>query len=46
MERRYPEGLRGDILRLLSSEGTHAGKPSLAKAIQRAITRHASEPSD
>ena len=39
MERRYPEGLRGDILRLLSPEGTHAGRPSLAKAIQRAITR-------
>ncbi|MDQ4143723.1 MAG: hypothetical protein M3198_08275 [Actinomycetota bacterium] len=35
----YPEGLKGDIARLLSPEGTHGGKPSLGKAIQRAITR-------
>ena len=39
MGSRYPQGLRGDIARLLSPEGTHAGKPSPWKVIQRVITR-------
>jgi serine O-acetyltransferase len=33
------EGLKGDIARLFSDRGTHAGRPSLGRAIQRAITR-------
>ena len=32
-------GLRGDIARLFSDRGTHAGRPSLGRALQRAITR-------
>ncbi len=32
-------GLRGDIARLLGPQGTHEGRPSLAKALQRIITR-------
>lgn len=39
MEGRPPAGLRGDIARLLSARGTHAGRPSLLMALQRAITR-------
>jgi serine O-acetyltransferase len=39
MADRYPDGFRGDVARLLSSEGTHAGKPSIGKAIQRVVTR-------
>ena len=34
-----PRGLRGDVARLLSSTGTHEGKPSLGRALQRALTR-------
>src|SRR4051812_42807592 len=34
-----PSGLRGDIARLFSDRGTHAGRPSLGRAIQRAVTR-------
>ena len=34
-----PEGLRGDLARLFSDKGTHAGRPSIAGALQRAITR-------
>ena len=34
-----PSGLRGDVARLFSSRGTHGGKPSIAKAIQRLVTR-------
>lgn len=34
-----PEGLKGDIARLLSDKGTHAGRPTLGRAIQRAVTR-------
>lgn len=34
-----PKGLKGDVARLFSAAGTHAGKPSLAKAVQRALTR-------
>ncbi len=32
-------GLRGDIARLFSPEGTHEGKPSVAAAIGRVLTR-------
>lgn len=32
-------GLRGDIARLFSDKGTHAGRPSIGRAIQRAMTR-------
>jgi serine O-acetyltransferase len=35
----YPSGLRGDIARLFSPQGTKAGKPTLAGAIERAVTR-------
>ena len=34
-----PAGLKGDIARLFSDRGTHAGRPSIGKAIQRAVTR-------
>lgn len=34
-----PSGLKGDIARLFSAKGTHAGRPSLGRALQRAITR-------
>jgi serine O-acetyltransferase len=34
-----PPGLRGDIARLFSARGTHAGRPGLWLALQRAITR-------
>jgi serine O-acetyltransferase len=33
------QGLRADIQRLFSSRGTHSGKPSLGKALQRVATR-------
>ena len=32
-------GLKGDIARLFSEKGTHAGRPSIGRALQRAITR-------
>lgn len=32
-------GLRGDIARLFSEKGTHAGRPSIGRAVQRAVTR-------
>jgi serine O-acetyltransferase len=32
-------GLRGDIARLLSDSGTHEGRPTIARAIQRVLTR-------
>ena len=35
----YPPGIRGDIARLFSPEGTKAGRPSVGRAIQRAVTR-------
>lgn len=34
-----PRGLRGDLARLFSARGTHAGRPSLWRALQRALTR-------
>src|SRR5437763_11088719 len=34
-----PEGLRGDIARLFSDRGTHEGRPSLGRAIERILTR-------
>jgi serine O-acetyltransferase len=34
-----PQGLKGDIARLFSASGTHAGRPSLGRAVQRAVTR-------
>lgn len=34
-----PGGLKGDIARLFSDKGTHAGRPSIGRAIQRAVTR-------
>src|SRR5438093_11628146 len=39
MAEHLPEGLRGDIARLFSAEGTHAGRPSLGRAFQRVLTR-------
>jgi len=36
---RWPEGLRGDLARMFSAKGTHEGRPSLGKALERAITR-------
>lgn len=39
MSERYAPGLRGDISRLLSSEGTHEGAPGLRRAFQRVVTR-------
>ena len=35
----WPDGLRGDLARLFSAKGTQAGRPSLGKAVERAITR-------
>src|SRR5437870_8416931 len=34
-----PEGLRGDIARLFSDKGTHEGRPSLGRAMERVLTR-------
>ena len=34
-----PEGLRGDIARLFGDKGTHEGRPTLARAVQRVLTR-------
>ena len=34
-----PRGLRGDISRLRSSTGTHDGRPSLTRVIERVLTR-------
>ncbi len=34
-----PKGLRGDLARLLSAKGTHEGKPSPLKVVQRLVTR-------
>jgi serine O-acetyltransferase len=34
-----PRGLRGDLARLFSERGTSRGKPSLAFALERAVTR-------
>jgi serine O-acetyltransferase len=34
-----PEGLRGDIARLLSNQGTHEGRPTIGRAVQRVLTR-------
>ncbi|MCA1705192.1 MAG: hypothetical protein LC808_18815 [Actinobacteria bacterium] len=39
MAERYPEGFRGDVARLFSAGGTHGGRPSIGKAIQRVVTR-------
>lgn len=35
----YPPGLKGDIAKLFSPEGTHEGRPSLADAVVRVVTR-------
>lgn len=35
----WPPGLRGDLARLFSSQGTHEGRPSLRGAVVRAVTR-------
>ena len=35
----YPPGLRGDIAKLFSEEGTHEGKPSWRAACRRVLTR-------
>ena len=35
----YPPGLRGDIAKLFSDEGTHTGKPSMREAVVRVLTR-------
>lgn len=37
--RQWPSGLRGDLARLFSSQGTHEGRPSLGGALTRAVTR-------
>ncbi|HEX3326458.1 MAG TPA: hypothetical protein VHV50_05635 [Actinomycetota bacterium] len=34
-----PQGLRGDIAKLFSLEGTHEGKPTVGKVIGRVLTR-------
>ena len=34
-----PPGLRGDIARLFSDRGTHEGRPSFGRALERAATR-------
>jgi serine O-acetyltransferase len=34
-----PPGLRGDVARLFSDRGTHEGRPSLLRAIERVATR-------
>jgi serine O-acetyltransferase len=34
-----PQGLKGDFARLFSDKGTHAGRPTLGRALQRAATR-------
>jgi serine O-acetyltransferase len=34
-----PGGIRGDLSRLFSPEGTNAGKPSLGAAVRRVLTR-------
>ncbi|MFN2543223.1 MAG: serine O-acetyltransferase [Actinomycetota bacterium] len=39
MTDRAPDGLRGDIARLFSDRGTHAGRPSLLRALERGATR-------
>ncbi|MBW3595371.1 MAG: serine acetyltransferase [Actinobacteria bacterium] len=38
MEQRS-QGLKGDVARLFSATGTHAGRPSIGRAVQRAVTR-------
>lgn len=38
-QKSWPPGLRGDLARLFSSQGTHEGKPSLGGAVVRAVTR-------
>jgi len=35
----YPSGMRGDLARLFSSKGTIEGRPSLGRAVERAVTR-------
>src|ERR1051325_5021483 len=35
----YPPGLRGDLSRLFSAQGTHAGRPTMFEAVERAVTR-------
>jgi serine O-acetyltransferase len=37
--KQWPPGLRGDLARLFSSQGTHEGRPSLGGALIRAVTR-------
>ena len=34
-----PSGLKGDIARLFSTTGTHGGRPSIAQALERVMTR-------
>lgn len=34
-----PQGLRGDIAKLFSAQGTHEGKPTIGKVIGRVLTR-------
>src|ERR1041385_4135914 len=35
----YPPGLRGAPARLFSAQGTHAGRPTMFEAVERAVTR-------
>lgn len=39
MPEQTPRGLRGDISRLFSPRGTHEGRPSLGRALERLLTR-------
>ena len=34
-----PGGLKGDIARLMSDGGTHEGRPTIGRALQRVLTR-------
>lgn len=37
--RRWPPGLRGDVARLFSARGLQEGRPTLARALERVVTR-------
>jgi serine O-acetyltransferase len=39
MNKPLRRGLRGDIDRLLGAQGTHEGRPTIARALQRVLTR-------
>ncbi|MEA2486307.1 MAG: serine O-acetyltransferase [Actinomycetota bacterium] len=39
MTQPLPQGLRGDVAKLFSAEGTHEGKPTIGKVLGRVLTR-------